>query len=162
MKQVLRLYQEGVNAGLRTFSPGERKMMLDVMNSTYVDIQSLGHGLWANIKDSMADMPGEYETKWGIGTDICDKVSQLPGWQAACLEIWANSYWYGKSGLVDIDEYIKGPGMEPVDAKLYAILTELSKSVELMQKSAGAFKSRTIADARKHAETAKTKLEEIL
>ena len=166
MKVLLRVYQESVNSARQKFTPGELSMMLDVMNSTYVDAISVGHGLTANIRDAFALDPGMYEEKWDIKDPkaMVEKLNGLPPFHLSCLEIWANSYWYGDefSETPDLKEYITGK--VPVIAPLRAVSQTLLDCVENIKKArdASGFKGKSIESALEEAKKAREILEGLM
>lgn len=91
------------------FSEGELSIMLDVMNATFITPENYGRHLIMNCQDGVN--LDKLDEKWHIEKEIFfDKIQQLNTFQATCLEIWANGFWYSqksaKDGLEDIKEYV--------------------------------------------------------
>lgn len=162
--QLFRIYQETMNLLKPQFSRGELSMMLDVMNSTYIDPHTLSRVLNANIEDSFQLYPGMFEEKCGIKKDeILEKLKSITEFQVSCLAIWANDFWYcsekGEGGL-DLDAYIRESPI--ITHQLEAIAAHIETAIDLMEKSKGAFKSAQIAEARESAQKAKEILEKLI
>lgn len=100
--------------GLRergTFSSGELKMVLDVLNGhgnllAFGGTGLAGQHIVLSIEDSFKLYPGSYEEKWGIenASGFVDRLSKLTRWELCCLEIWAAGFW-AKHKELDVDEY---------------------------------------------------------
>lgn len=90
-----KLYQRTLHGMKGRFSKSELSLMLDVMNATMLTPQSAGYHLAANVADGIA-LDG-LDEKWEIdGKTLNEKLAALPPFEAACLEIWANGFWYAK------------------------------------------------------------------
>jgi len=90
-----RLYQRTLHDMRGTFSDGELKLMVDVMNATMLTPQSAGHHLAANVSDGIA--LDSLDKKWKIdGDNLKFKLGGLSLFQLTCLEVWANGFWYRK------------------------------------------------------------------
>lgn len=162
--QLFRIYQEEINLLRQIFTRGELCMLIDILNGTYLDPHTLPSAIKASAEDSFSLYPGQYEEKWDIEKQgILEKLRRLNAFQAACLAIWANDFWYGSekgAGTLDLDRYIKeSPG---IIQRLAAIEDHLKKAIELMEQSKGAFKSQIVADARAAIVVARGILEELL
>jgi len=92
------------------FTAGELSFLICIYNGTILG-PALGQILIAQVEDSFTIYPDMHEEKWGVTRDeIVDKIKSLTTFQAACLEIWANSFWYGgrsDKNERDLREYIK-------------------------------------------------------
>lgn len=75
------------------FSRGELMLTIDVFSSTALTPMLAGQQLGINVADGIAlDHLGE---KWEIDGDALNaKIAALTIFEAACLEIWANGFWY--------------------------------------------------------------------
>ena len=90
-----RLYQRTLHDMKGKFSESELSLMIDVMNATMLTPQSAGYHLTGNVSDGIA-LDG-LDTKWEIdGPALNKKMGALSPFEAACLEIWANGFWYAK------------------------------------------------------------------
>lgn len=101
------LYKRGLLELKGRFTRGELLFIVDVYNATM-----LTPGmpmLDAQVSDGIA-LDG-LDKKWGIdGPALVKKVEGLTSFQATVLEIWANGYWYARTGgeLRDLEKYIQG------------------------------------------------------
>ena len=88
-----RLYQRTLHEMRGKFMKGELSLMIDVMNATMLTPQSAGYHLAANVADGIA-LDG-LDAKWEIdGEALNKKLAELSVFDLACLEIWANGFWY--------------------------------------------------------------------
>ena len=154
--QLFRLYQETINIVKQKFTRDELSMMLDVMNGTYIDPHTISRVLIANVEDSFKLYPGQYEEKWQVKKEeMLPKLESLNEFQASCLAIWANDFWYGSetgAGELDLEAYIKDAPI--ITQQLSAISHHLQEAINLMEASKSAFKSAQIAEARESAKKA--------
>jgi hypothetical protein len=140
-------------------------MLLDIYNGTALDSVSIqnGAGLALSVSDSFDLYPGTYEEKWNTNKDtMIDKISGLTDWQCSCLTIWAVDFW--RSGAYQEEDAVNRyvTGKLSAATRMQDALKMLSRSVELMEKTKGAFKSPAIAEARSQAEKAGDILKEML
>lgn len=83
------------------FTRGELMLMIDVFNATALTPMLAGQQLDIQVADGIA--LDELDKKWEIdGGALNNKIADLTIFEAACLEIWANGFWYGKA-QVDAD-----------------------------------------------------------
>lgn len=76
------------------FTPAELSLMIDVFNSTALMPQIAGQHMLINCVDGM-ELDG-LDNKWKVGREaFTAKLQALTLIEAACLEIWANGFWYG-------------------------------------------------------------------
>ena len=88
-----RLYQRTLHSLKGRFSRGELMLMVDVMNATALTPGMAGHTLLANVPDGIA--LDHLDEKWEIDDPaLNEKMAGLHPFEAACLEIWANGFWY--------------------------------------------------------------------
>lgn len=88
------LYTRTLKRVLRDFTKAELKLMIDVFNATMLTAQMAGQMLVAEVVDGMK--LNALDTKWDVnGCELAAKLEGLAAFDAACLELWANSYWYG-------------------------------------------------------------------
>jgi hypothetical protein len=90
------LYRRTLHDLRGKFSWGELSLIVDVFNATALMPQIAGQHLDAQVADGI-DLD-HLDQKWEIdGTALNAKISALPIFTAACLEIWANGFWYRES-----------------------------------------------------------------
>ena len=93
------------------FSVGELSFLIDIYNGTMLMSAGLGQTITAQVEDSFELYPDTYEKKWKIiRKKTEEKVRSLTYFQAACLEIWATSFWYGGGAEreeCNFDAYLK-------------------------------------------------------
>jgi hypothetical protein len=95
------LYRNTLEHLRRNFSPGELMLMIDVFNATALTPQLAGQHLVLQVHDGIK--LDRLDHKWEIdGKELINKLAELTIFESACLEIWANGFWYGKN-QVDAD-----------------------------------------------------------
>jgi len=103
------LFRLTLNELKERFSQGELGIMLDVMNGSMIGSDNYGRHLTMNCTDGVALY--RLDKKWNIEKDpFFEKLGNLTTFQAACLEIWANAFWYSqtaKNSEGTIEDYIK-------------------------------------------------------
>jgi hypothetical protein len=94
------LYQFTLDRELKgVFTDGELKLMLDVFNGTALTPQISGQHLLANVVDGI-ELDG-LNSKWGVDKGkVIEKIKGLSLFQCACMELWANGFWYGGASPV--------------------------------------------------------------
>ena len=101
------LYRRTIFDMKKKFDPAEFKLMIDVFNSTALTHNLAGQQLLTNCADGI-DLDG-LDQKWNIEKNVfLEKIQSLTIFEEACLEIWANGFWYGSAGKrpLDIEAYI--------------------------------------------------------
>jgi hypothetical protein len=99
------LYKRALRELTGRFTRAELLLVVDVYNAT-----ALTPGMpmvEAQVVDGMA-LDG-LDAKWEVDRpELTAKVKGLTSFQAAALEIWANGYWYARSGeeLRDLEKYV--------------------------------------------------------
>jgi len=93
------------------FSASELKLMLDVFNGTMLTSGISGQHLEINCIDGME--LDALDTKWGVDkTAFAGKLKSITIFQAACLEVWANGFWYAEKSAADetgsVEKYVEG------------------------------------------------------
>ena len=80
--------------GLRgQFARGELMLLIDVFNATMLTPGHAGQHLLIQVEDGI-DLD-KLDEKWGVTKgDLVAKIERLPLFSLACLEIWANGFWY--------------------------------------------------------------------
>jgi len=85
--------------------------MIDVFNSTALTPQLAGQHIEIQCVDGMA--LDNLDEKWDVNKEgFIEKLKSLTIFEAACLEIWANGFWYGGwhpegiYGAGELEEYI--------------------------------------------------------
>lgn len=88
------------------FTREELSLIIDVFNATALTSGHAGQHIIASVEDG-CDLDG-LGKKWEIKkTELIEKLKLLPIFSLACIEIWANGFWYG------------GPGSEGRDLNTY-------------------------------------------
>ena len=88
------LYQHTLHDLKSVFSEPELMLMIDVFNATALMPQLAGQHFEIQVRDGI-ELDGRAE-KWKIDRDVMlKKIAALPIFSLACLEIWANGFWYG-------------------------------------------------------------------
>jgi len=101
------LHQRTLHEIAGRFTRGELMLMIDCFNATALTAGIAGQHLELNCSDAI-DLDN-MDQKWEIdGGALKQKLSELTIYEAACLEIWANGFWYGGPGSEgrDIEEYV--------------------------------------------------------
>lgn len=76
------------------FTHDELMLVIDVFNSTALTGALAGQQLDIQVEDGL-DLDG-LDKKWNISkSGMIDKIKTLTLFEIACLEIWANGFWYG-------------------------------------------------------------------
>ncbi len=92
------------------FAGAELKLIVDVFNGTALTAGIAGQHLLLSCSDGIE--LNNLDAKWDVDRKaFLEKLQSLSVFQAACLEIWANGFWYNKNaanGELDIDAHI-GP-----------------------------------------------------
>lgn len=103
------LYRRTMHELKGRFADGELKLMLDVFNSTALTPGIAGQQLLISCVDGME--LDNMDDKWDVDrASLTGKLQALSLFEAACLEIWANGFWYAEdTGNFDLDveKYIK-------------------------------------------------------
>jgi len=87
------LYQRTLHDLRGKFGQGELSLLIDVFNSTMLTPQLAGQHLYLQAQDGM-ELDG-LDEKWAVDREaFLKKLDALPVFAAACLEIWANGFWY--------------------------------------------------------------------
>ena len=88
------LYRNTLDKLRGQFSRGELMLMIDVFNSTALTAMAAGQQLDIQVDDGMR--LDALDEKWGVDRNaLNNKIADLTIFEAACLEIWANGFWYG-------------------------------------------------------------------
>ena len=103
------LYRRALAEIKDIFIEAELKLIIDVFNATRLTAGIAGQHIGINVSDGIA-LDG-LDTKWDIDAgQINAKITNLTSFQAACLEIWANGFWYSDENSkndLDIDAHVK-------------------------------------------------------
>lgn len=96
-------------AGLHgKFTRGELMLILDTFNATALSAPLAGQHLYLSCCDAVE--LDNADDQWGVDpASFLGKLEQLSPYQAACIEIWANGFWYGAAHIKDerdIEEYV--------------------------------------------------------
>ena len=89
------------------FSENELKLIVDIFNSTMLTPVLAGEHLVWSVQDSIE--LEHVDKKWEVKKEIIlQKISKLHLFEKACIEIWANGFWYNSDDTPqDLDKYIK-------------------------------------------------------
>lgn len=99
------LYRRALHKVKGTFSENELKLMIDLSNATALVPGLAGQHIPAQVEDGI-DLE-HLDEKWGVRREeIIGKLKPLDIFSLACLEIWANSFWYGAREDQDLEEYV--------------------------------------------------------
>jgi len=101
------LYRHTLDHIRKHFARGELMLMLDCMNGTALTAGFAGQHLQLNVYDAMK-LDG-LDKKWGVNrARLNNELESLTIFERACIEIWANGFWYGGPGSEgrDIEEYV--------------------------------------------------------
>ena len=103
------LYRRALSEAKNLFTDDELRLIVDVFNGTALTPGSSGLHLALSVEDSIT-LDG-YDQKWNIDPiNINAKIAELSTFQTACLEVWANGFWYSKASQeksLDIDAHIQ-------------------------------------------------------
>lgn len=91
------------------FKENELKAIIDVFNAHMLTPFTSGTELELCLNDSIS-LDG-LDKKWQIEnvSDFMERINRLTAYESACLEWWANGFWYGGGTdrpERDIDEYV--------------------------------------------------------
>lgn len=145
----LSVITQAMDMARRKFTRGEQSMLIDIFNGTALTPGILGQHLIAQVEDSFADIPGEYEQKWEVNRqEMVDKIVSLDPVSAAFLELWAVGFWALQGGDVPplLEDYIAG--RIDLARTLGNVLARLDASSERLEGTKSSFKSPVIADVR--------------
>jgi hemoglobin-like flavoprotein len=88
------------------FEQSELKLIIDIFNATRLSSGLAGQHIGAIIADSIE--LDAMDKKWDInGEKLIKKIENLTPFEAACIELWANGYWYANDENPDFEEYLK-------------------------------------------------------
>ena len=88
------LYKRTLSNLAGVFSEDELFLVIDVFNATMLTPMLAGVHLAGNVQDGIK-LDG-LDKKWNVNKDVfLTKIKNLHLFDAACIEIWANGFWYG-------------------------------------------------------------------
>ncbi len=88
------LYRKTLHDLRGMFSDGELSLIIDVFNGLILTPGRAGQQIGLSVADGIA--LDRLDEKLGVGPEALNKkISALPVFSRACLEIWANGFWYG-------------------------------------------------------------------
>jgi hypothetical protein len=97
------LYRRTLHGLKGRFEQKELSLMIDVFKATMLTPQMAGQHLAAQVADGIA--LDRLDQKWGIdGNALNNKIASLTVFEAACLEIWANGFWYRHTSELACEE----------------------------------------------------------
>lgn len=160
--QIISIITQAMDMARRKFTRGEQSMLIDIFNGTALTPGILGQHLTAQIEDSFADIPGEYEQKWGVNRqEMVDKIVSLDPASAIFLELWAFGFWAINTGQAGaLESYLDG--RLNLERRITDVIARLDGVSESLEKTKGAFKSAAVAQAREVVEEAREILEGML
>jgi hypothetical protein len=87
------------------FDGDELKLIVDLFNSTQLSPSFAGQQMNGKINDGVKldGMDKKYDVN---GVRLMEKIDNLTLFERACLELWANGYWYANDELPDLEGYI--------------------------------------------------------
>jgi len=95
--------------GLRSkFTDDELKLIIDTFNATHLTPWLAGHHIIDSCRDAING--NGLDKAWVVDKKtFLEKIKSLTIFQAACLEIWANGFWYGDPGNkeLNMEKWIK-------------------------------------------------------
>lgn len=102
------IYRRAMNDMRGKFTRGELMLMIDSFNSTVLTPGLAGQHLFIHIADSI-DLDA-LDKKWDIDPGVLlKKIGDIGLFEKACLEIWANGFWYpaDPEEPLDIEAWVK-------------------------------------------------------
>jgi hypothetical protein len=103
------LYKRALAEIQNYFIDDELRLVIDTFNATMLTPGLAGQHIGISVADAIA--LDSIDRKWGIDADqLIAKIAKLTTFQSACLEIWANGFWYAKDSqkkTLDIDTHIR-------------------------------------------------------
>lgn len=103
------LYRRALAEIKGMFSRNELMLVIDVFNGTMLTAGMAGQHVVISVSDgtNLDHMDG----KWSIeAQELICKLRGLTSFQAACLELWANGFWYAKNNqfnMPNIDDHVE-------------------------------------------------------
>lgn len=99
------LYKRTMRSLKGRFDPNELKLIIGTFNSTLLSPSFAGQQINGKVIDSIKldAMDKEYDIN---GDVLTKKIEALTQFECACLELWANGYWYAHDKLPDLEEYV--------------------------------------------------------
>jgi len=105
------LYKRAMAELKGSFTRSQLSLIIDVFNATALTPSMAGQHIAISVSDGIA-LDG-LDKKWDVNADeINNQIAALTHFQAACLEIWANGFWYGsgspedETGNLDLDAHV--------------------------------------------------------
>ena len=91
------------------FETNELKLIIDVYNGHMINNEMAGQALYFGIHDGC--FYDCLDSKWEIDKEkLLKKIDKLTIYQKACIEIWANGFWYGGNNTekkpLDLDKHV--------------------------------------------------------
>ncbi len=158
MQQAIMTLAQAMDAARRKFTRGEQSMLIDIYNATALSPAFLGDGLLAQVEDTFADVPGQYEAKWGVDrAAMLQKIRALSPLDAALIELWAAGYWPLHDTIPDsLNAYLRGT--LTIATHIESIASQLDDAGARLERTKSAFKSAAVAEVRTMIEQAAEKL----
>jgi len=147
----LSMISQAMDLTRRKFTRGEQMMLIDIFNGTMLSPGILGRHLIAQVEDSFALYPGMYEEKWGVDRkEMEEKIRSLDPYTAAFFELWSVGFWSIADPISSgetLENYIQGKFS--LESRLREVIEDMETVGDRLEQTKSAFKSATIADARK-------------
>jgi len=88
------------------FEENELSLIIDVYNAHLLTPELAGQTIRSECEDGIK--LNRLDEKWKISDveNFLLRIAKLSHFEAACLEIWANAFWYNKLRDKDLDKYI--------------------------------------------------------
>lgn len=107
VRTISMLYKRSLADLKGKFEAGELSLMIDVFNGTALTAGIAGQHLLISCVDGME--LDALDQKWDVNrTAFTRKLQALTLTESACLEIWANGFWYGINKGENVDQYVEG------------------------------------------------------
>ena len=102
------LYRKTLEEVVGIFESNELKLIIDIFNGHMLNASMAGQEIWWSVAEGIKY--DALDVKWEISKDnILSKIENLTCYQKACLEIWANGFWYGgdpEKKQLDIEKHV--------------------------------------------------------
>jgi hypothetical protein len=105
------LYRRTLEEIKGVLTKSELMVMIDVFNGHALTPRMSGQELWWSVSEGIKY--DSLDQKWDIKKeDMQKKMEGLTTFQCACLEIWANGFWYAEKGIeenrLDVEKHVEG------------------------------------------------------
>lgn len=88
------LFKQTIEEVSGIFTEPELKLIIDVFNGHSLTPAMAGQELWWSVTEGIKY--DSLDAKWEIEKEAMqEKIDKLTIFQKACIEVWANGFWYG-------------------------------------------------------------------